>query len=279
MDKLLDKLQFYYSSITQNAPGFFIGLVVLFVGFTLANFGKKVAQNKIKSKGINSLSVLFISQIIAAVIKIFTLILFLDLIGFQDITSKILAGAGILTFVIGFAFKDIGENFLAGILLAFKSPFKEDDLIETENLIGYVKELRIRETIIKTTDGKDVFIPNSQIVKSPLINYTIDGFLRNEFIIGIDYSSDLPKAIELIIETVSKTEGVLLGEKKPTVVIDEFATTINLKVFFWLDTFKSSSKSYHLGIRTLVMKKVLSVLVENKISLPSTIVEIKKYDG
>lgn len=60
MDKLLDKLQFYYSSITQNAPGFFIGLVVLFVGFTLANFGKKVAQNKIKSKGINSLSVLFI---------------------------------------------------------------------------------------------------------------------------------------------------------------------------------------------------------------------------
>lgn len=79
---------------------------------------------------------------------------------------------------------------------------------------------------------------------------------------------------------MSKTEGVLLGEKKPTVVIDEFATsTINLKVFFWLDTFKSSSKSYHLGIRTLVMKKVLSVLVENKISLPSTIVEIKKYDG
>ena len=196
------------------------------------------------------------------------------------IVSKILAGAGILTFVIGFAFKDIGENFLAGILLAFKSPFKEDDLIETENLIGYVKDLRIRETIIKTTDGKDVFVPNSQILKSPLINYTIDGFLRNEFMMGIDYSSDLPKAIELIIESVSKTEGVLLGEKKPTVVIDEFATsTINLKVYFWLDTFKSSSKSYHLAIRTQVMKNALLVLTENGFSLPSSIVEIKQYEG
>lgn len=280
MDKLIDKLYFYYDTVLQNAPGFLIGVVVLIIGFTIANFGKRFTQNRIKSKVKNTLSGLFIAQIISGVIKIITVVFFLDLIGFQNITSKILAGAGILTFVIGFAFKDIGENFLAGILLAFKSPFKEDDLIETENVIGYVKELRIRETIIKTTDGKDVFVPNSQILKSPLINYTIDGFLRNEFMIGIDYSSDVAKAIEVIIQTVSKTEGVLNNEKKPSVAIDEFATsTINLKVFFWLNTFKSSSKSYHLSIRTQVMKNVLLALTENGFSLPSDIVEIKQYEG
>ncbi|WP_320813975.1 mechanosensitive ion channel family protein [Flavobacterium sp.] len=280
MDKLVDKIQFYYDTILQNAPGFLIGVIVLVIGFTIANFGKRFTQNRIKSKVKNTLSGLFIAQIISGIIKIITIVFFLDLIGFQNITSKILAGAGILTFVIGFAFKDIGENFLAGILLAFKSPFKENDLIETENVIGYVKELRIRETIIKTTDGKDVFVPNSQILKSPLINYTIDGFLRNEFMLGIDYSSDLSKAIELIIESVSKTEGVLLGAKKPTVVIDEFATsTINLKVYFWLDTFKSASKSYHLAIRTQVMKNALLTLTENGFSLPSSIVEIKQYEG
>ena len=280
MDKLIDKLYFYYDTVLQNAPGFLIGVVVLIIGFTIANFGKRITQNRIKSKVKNTLSGLFIAQIISGVIKIITVVFFLDLIGFQNITSKILAGAGILTFVIGFAFKDIGENFLAGILLAFKSPFKEDDLIETENVIGYVKELRIRETIIKTTDGKDVFVPNSQILKSPLINYTIDGFLRNEFMIGIDYSSDVAKAIEVIIQTVSKTEDVLNNEKKPSVAIDEFATsTINLKVFFWLNTFKSSSKSYHLSIRTQVMKNVLLALTENGFSLPSDIVEIKQYEG
>ena len=280
MDKLIDKLHFYYDTILQNAPGFLIGIIILIIGFAIANFGKKFTQNKIKSKVKNTLSGLFIAQIISGIIKIITIVFFLDLIGFQNITSKILAGAGILTFVVGFAFKDIGENFLAGILLAFKSPFKENDLIETEAVIGYVKELRIRETIIKTTDGKDVFVPNSQILKSPLINYTIDGCLRNEFMLGLDFSSDLSKAIEVIIESVSKTEGVLLGEKKPTVIIDEFAaSTINLKVFFWLDTFKSSSKSYHLGVRTQVMKNTLQTLTDNGFSLPSSIVEIKQYEG
>jgi len=280
MDKLVDKIQFYYESILQNATAFLIGLVVLIIGFTIANFGKRLTEKRIKSKVQNTLSRLFIAQIISGIIKIITVVIFLDLVGFQNITTKILAGAGILTFVIGFAFKDIGENFLAGILLAFKSPFKENDLIESKDVIGYVKELRIRETIIKTTDGKDVFVPNSQIINSPLINYTIDGFLRNEFLLGLDYSSDLAKAIQVIIESVSKTEGVLLGGKKPTVIIDEFAaSTINLRVLFWLDTFKSSSKSYHLAIRTQVMKNVLQTLTENEFSLPSNIVEVKQYEG
>ena len=280
MDKLIEKFQFYYETILQNAPSFLIGVVVLFIGFAIANFGKKVTENRIKSKVQNTLSRLFIAQIISGIIKIITVVVFLDLVGFQNITTKILAGAGILTFVIGFAFKDIGENFLAGILLAFKSPFKENDLIESQDVIGYVKELRIRETIIKTTDGKDVFVPNSQIINSPLINYTIDGFLRNEFMLGLDFSSDVSKAIKVIIESVSKTEGVLLGDKKPSVVIDEFAaSTINLKVFFWLDTFKSSSKSYHLAIRTQVMNNVLLALTENEFNLPSNIVEVKQYEG
>lgn len=280
MDKLIDKIYFYYEAILQNAPGFITGVVVLFIGFKIANFGKKLTERRVKVNVKNTLPRLFIAQIISGIIKIITVIFFLDLIGFQNITTKILAGAGILTFVVGFAFKDIGENFLAGIILAFKSPFQENDLIETENIIGYVKELRIRETVIKTTDGKDVYVPNSQILKSPLINYTIDGFLRNEFMLGLDYSSDLSKAVELIIESVSNTEGVLLEEKKPTVVIDQFATsTVNLKVFFWLDTFKSSSKTYHSSIRTEVMKNVLAILTVNKFSLPSDIVEIKQYEG
>ncbi len=280
MDKLVDKIQFYYDTILENATAFLIGLFVLIIGFTIANFGKKLTEKRIKSKIQNTLSRLFIAQIISILIKIITFVIFLDLIGFQNITTKILAGAGILTFVIGFAFKDIGENFLAGILLAFKSPFKENDLIESKDVIGYVKELRIRETVIKTTDGKDVFVPNSQIINSPLINYTIDGFLRNEFLLGLDYSSDLAKAIQVIIESVSKTEGVLLDEKKPTLIIDEFAaSTINLRVLFWLDTFKSSSKSYHLAIRTQVMKNVLLTLTENEFSLPSNIVEVKQYEG
>jgi small conductance mechanosensitive channel len=114
----------------------------------------------------------------------------LYLLGLNSFTNKVLAGAGLLAFVIGFALKDIGENFLAGIILAFKSPFKLDDLIEVNNIIGFVKDINIRETHIKTPDGKDVFLPNSIILKNPMFNYTIDGFLRYEFVVGIAYENN-----------------------------------------------------------------------------------------
>ncbi|HAZ24509.1 MAG TPA: mechanosensitive ion channel protein MscS, partial [Algoriphagus sp.] len=102
------------------------------------------------------------------------------------LVSGLLAGAGITAFVIGFALKDIGENFLAGILLAFKRPFKVGDTVDINGIRGVVLNLNLRDTQIKTPDGKDVFIPNATIIKNPLVNFTIDGFLRYDFIVGLD---------------------------------------------------------------------------------------------
>jgi small conductance mechanosensitive channel len=186
----------------------------------------------------------------------------LYLLGLNSFTNKILAGAGLLTFVIGFALKDIGENFLAGIILAFKSPFRVDDLIEVNNIEGFVKDINIRETLIKTPDGKDVFLPNSIILKNPLFNYTIDGFLRYEFMVGIAYENNPTEAIRLILETVNNVEGVLKGDKKPAIMINELATnTINIRVMFWVDTFKTTKRSVHHSIRSKVMNDVVVALI------------------
>jgi small conductance mechanosensitive channel len=280
MEKLNEKIEQTIAYFQENWSVLVVAFSILIIGFLIANFISTLLTKRLKAKVKNSLSVLFIAQIIRVLFKIATFLLFLSLLGFNDITTKILAGAGILTFIVGFAFKDIGENFLAGIILAFKSPFQEDDLIESEGIIGYVKELRVRETVVKTTDGKDVFIPNSQILKNPLINYTIDGFLRYDFTLGLDYSSDVSKAISVILDSLQKVEGVIQVNKIPTVVIDEFAaSTINLKILFWIDTSKSSSKTYHLSIKNEVMKQVLSRLTEEGFNLPSNIVEIKQYEG
>lgn len=278
MEKLNEKLTEAYTYFQENWSVLVVAFSVLIIGILLANLISKVLTKRIKTKVTSSLSELFIAQIIRIILKVITFLFFLSLLGFNDITTKILAGAGILTFVIGFAFKDIGENFLAGIILAFKSPFLENDLIESEGIVGYVKELRIRETLVKTTDGKDVFIPNSQILKNPLINYTLDGFLRYDFKLGLDYSSDVKKAILLILDTLQQLEGVVKVDKIPTVVIDELAaSTINLKIFFWIDTTKSSSKTYHMNIKNVVMQQVLFRLTEEGFEMPSDIVEIKQY--
>lgn len=203
----------------------------------------------------------------------------LYLLGLNSFTNKLLAGAGLLTFVIGFALKDIGENFLSGIILAFKSPFKLDDLIEVNGIIGNVKDISIRETIIKTLDGKDVFLPNAMILKNPLFNYTIDGYLRYEFNVGIAYENNPTKAIKIINETIQNIEGVLKDDKEPAITIDELSTNaININVKFWIDTFNSNKRSVHNSIRSRVMNNIVEALIANGFSLPASIVELKNYE-
>ena len=273
----MEQLKEYYQNALTFLPQLAIGLTVLVITTLIAVLIRKIIVKRLKSKTKNQLLIRFIGKMVALIINITGILLFLSIVGLGDISSKLLAGAGIMTFVIGFAFKDIGENFLSGILLAFKSPFGVNDLIETEKTIGYVSEVNLRETVIKTLDGKDVFIPNSQLVKTPLINYTVDGYLRYDFVVGVDYNTDVDVAIQLILKTLSDIDEVL-KDKPPFVIIDELMpSTINLKTFYWIDTFSSKSKSFHNQIRTEIINRVLKNLVENNIYMPADIIEIKNH--
>lgn len=279
MNKFTEYFLDLYHSLVDKLPTILIALVILTIGFLIASGLKNLILKKIKPRLNNTLSADFIAQVTSIIIRLIVIVMALNLLGFKNFTTQILAGAGILTFIVGFAFKDIGENFLAGIILAFKSPFRLKDLIESGTILGYVQELNLRETLVKTPDGKDVFIPNGQILKNPLINYTIDGFLRYEFIIGLDYNSNIAEGLKIISDSMAEIEEVLnTKNKKTTVLIDELtASTINLKILFWIDTFKSTSKTYHNSIRSAIIEKVVQNLVKKGFYLPSTIVEIKKY--
>ena len=257
-----------------------LGLTLVFfiVGFIVSKFIQERVRRRLAKRSPNYLTANFTSQLIGFVLKTIVIFTTLYMLGLSSFTNKLLAGAGVLTFVIGFALKDIGENFLAGIILAFKSPFKLDDLIEVDGIVGNVKDISIRETMMKTLDGKDVFIPNSIILKQPLFNYTIDGFLRYEFTVGIAYENNPTEAIRIIHDTVTNIEGVLNGERKPAIFIEELATnTININVLFWVDTFASTKRSVHNSVRSHVMNDVVAALLAKGFSLPASILELKNY--
>lgn len=276
-------IQFYNSSIEyfrENYINLAFILVFVILGFMLSSFIQRKIKISLANKSPNHITANFTSQIIGFFLKSIIVFTTLYLLGLSSFTNKLLAGAGLLTFVVGFALKDIGENFLAGIILAFKSPFKLDDIIEVNGIIGHVKDINIRETLVKTPDGKDVFLPNSIILKNPLYNYTIDGFLRYEFTVGIAYENNPTEAIKLILETVNKVEEVLKGDKAPAITISELSTnTININVKFWIDTYKSIKSSVHNSIRSQVMNDVVQELIEKGFNLPASIIEIKNYDS
>lgn len=273
--------QFYQDTIQYFESNYLnLGATLLFLilGFLISGFVQRKVRGRLAKKSPNHLTANFTSQIVGFILKTIVIFTTLYLLGLNSFTNKLLAGAGLLTFVVGFALKDIGENFLSGIILAFKSPFRLDDLIEVNGIIGHVRDISIRETIVKTPDGKDVFLPNSMILKSPLFNYTIDGFLRYEFTLGIAYEDNPTEAIKLILETVNQVEGVLKGDKKPGITIDELATnTININVKFWIDTFQSTRRSLHNSIRSKVINDVVEVLLEKGYGLPANIIELKNY--
>lgn len=275
----MNELNNIFEKTVAFLPKLGLGIIVLALFVLISWLIKNIITKRVKPKTKNPLLAVFLGKLVAFVITITGFVFFLNVIGLGGIAKHIIAGAGITTFIIGFAFKDIGENFLSGILLAFKSPFIIGDLIETSGTVGYVNELNMRDSVIKTLDGIDVYIPNSQLIKSPLFNYTIDGYLRYEIAIGVDYSTDIIKIQEIINAVLSDMPGVLQGDKKPVIVVDGLATsTVNIRVLYWIDTFSSKSKAFHLKIKSQVIITLLEALNKNNIYLPADIIEIKNYN-
>ena len=160
----------------------------------------------------------------------------LNLLGLKGLAASIIAGGGVSAVVLGFAFREIGENFLSGLLLAYSRPFEVGDFVQSEDLKGEVRGIELRHTHIRTVDGTDIFIPSSQIIKKPLMNYARDGLRRPSFSVGIDYADDTAKARHLLLEVVQRTEGVL-NDPAPAVNISSFAPHyVELEVVFWVDT-------------------------------------------
>ncbi|HAH36967.1 MAG TPA: mechanosensitive ion channel protein MscS [Algoriphagus sp.] len=276
MMKSLDIFQTDWEGIEALLKTIGLSLAILLAFYFLANVLQKFLRKRLLVRMDDPLLANFLSVVFRLIIILLGFLLVFRIIGLTGLVSGLLAGAGITAFVIGFALKDIGENFLAGILLAFKRPFKVGDTVDINGIRGVVLNLNLRDTQIKTPDGKDVFIPNATIIKNPLVNFTIDGFLRYDFIVGLDYGSDYQVARALILEAIQKVPGVLMDTKTPKVWVSELAeSTLNLQVAFWVDTF--DRKIADLEVKSQAIIQVLTTLEKAGYNLPARVLEIKNY--
>jgi len=214
------------------------------------------------------------------VILIICLCLFaLQTAGLSGIAGAILATAGASAVVLGFAFKDIAENFLAGIILAFNRPFHINDTVQVENVFGKVKAMEFRYTKIATFDGRNVYIPNADVLTKPVFNYTEDGFYRADFIVGIAYENDIEKAKEIITSCFNEDKEIVKDDAHVNFVAEDelAASTVNLKVFFWVTT--EDFRRGTLQTRGRLIQKVKTRLEENGFNLPADIRELKFYEA
>ncbi len=255
-----------------------LSVVLLVIFIFVSKWIKKLITKKLGKRLEDTLLVNFISVSVRTLILLFGIILIMRFLGLTAAVGGLMAGAGITAFVIGFALKDIGENFLSGILLAFKRPFKVGDIVDINGHRGKVVTLNLRDTQIKSFEGKDIFMPNANIIKNPLINFTIDGFLNYNFVVGLDYGTDYAAALKLMKGSIQKVQGVLKPPKGPTVFITELtASTLNVKVTFWVNTYNRKFSDDQ--VRSNAILTVLTDLEKAGYNLPGDIIELKNHQG
>ncbi len=177
---------------------------------------------------------------LAVVVQAFSIPIFLlgiyfvlQVAGLTRLAVTVLGGTGLLGIVVGFAFRDIAENFLASMLLSIRNPFRTGELIEVDGNVGVVMNLNVRSTVLRTLDGNYVQIPNALVYKSTIKNYSSSENRRADFAVGIGYDSPTTKA-QTLIANVLKRHPAVLENPEPLVLVEELGeATVNLRIYYW----------------------------------------------
>ncbi|PZD79639.1 mechanosensitive ion channel family protein [Mesonia sp. K7] len=279
VDEFIDSTANYLERIIATLPRIALGLMIIILGVLFAQIITNFYRKKFLKKTTDPLMASFLSQAVKTILIVIAAMLALEAAGLSKIATGVLTAAGGAAIILGFAFQDIGKNFLAGIILAFNRPFHINDTIKVEEIFGKVKALKFRYTHIKTSDGRDIYIPNSDVLTKPVSNYTADGYYRVDFIVGIGYEDDIQKAKDVITSVLESHPEIVKDTIHENFVVEDelAASTVNLKVFFWVETkdYRRSS----MVLRGEVIKKVKNVLAEHDFNLPADVKEIKLYKG
>jgi small-conductance mechanosensitive channel len=276
---LSESFTYFFDQLVAQLPKIALAVLIVVLGVLIASWLGQFARRRISARTHDPLMSKFLGQSIKYILIIISVMIGLRAAGLGGIATGVLTAAGAGAVVLGFAFKDIGENFIAGIILAFNRPFNVNDTVEIGENFGKVKTMEFRYTKLKTFDGKDVYIPNSDVLTKPVTNYTEDGFFRWDFIIGIAYEDNIEGAKKTVMEALRKIPNVIEdAEHENFVIEDQLATsTVNLKVFFWVDTM--DFRRMALITKGNVVRNVKEALEDNGYYMPADIQEIKLYGG
>lgn len=266
----------YWERFLNALPQLVIAIVIIIVFYILAGIAGRTLKRNLLGRMSDQLLPVFLAKILRWTVLLIGLFIAVNVLGFGGVASGLIAGLGASALIVGFAFKDIGENFLAGMILAFNRPFDIGDVIVSQDFMGTVAGVDMRMTTIKTFDGNDVFIPNAMIIKNPLVNYNRAPTRRHEFVVGVEYSSDLGKAVQAI-QGVLSANGEVMDDPRPDVLIDEFgASSINIIVRFWVDN--SELKRSQFDVKSDIIKEVKEKFDAEGIDIPFDILQLQIHD-
>ncbi|WP_324829138.1 mechanosensitive ion channel family protein [Qipengyuania zhejiangensis] len=205
------------------------GLIVT-AGYIIAGLGAlwhKLAPNS------------FLAELIASAIRfifiIGGLVIALDIIGATALLGAVLGGAGVIGIALGFAMRDTIENYVASLMLSLRQPFRANDWVQIDTYEGRVIRLTSRATILMTLDGNHLRIPNGQVFRSVILNYTRNPQRRFEFDLGVDADDDALAARQLGRDTLAGLEFVLADPPPEGRIVEVGDSNVVIRYLGWID--------------------------------------------
>ncbi len=212
-----------------------------------------------------------LSQTVKVIFIIFGLILALSLIGAETILGTLLGGAGVIGIAVGFAVKDTIENYIASLMLSIRQPFRARDHILINNQEGIVVRLTSRATILMTLDGNQLRIPNAEVFKATILNYTKNSERRFTFELGIDSNDDPLAAIKVGLDAIYTLAFVLDEPKAVAVITNVGDSNIILEFQIWVD----QSDTDFSKARSIAIRETKHALENEGFSLPEPIYRLR----
>ena len=268
-----------YSTIDKFAAAFWervpylcIALIVFAVFLMLSKLFKFFVRKTLADRSytkqnlvlvlnrVGSSAIMFIGFLIAMVIAI---------PGFTP--GQLMSALGIGSVAIGFAFKDIFQNLLSGILILLSEPFKIGDDIIVSGMEGTVEDIQIRATFLRSPDGRRIVIPNATVYTSAVTVNTAYPRRRCEFAVGIGYEDDVQKAKEIVMGILDR-DPAILSQPGFSVNVSALADfSVNLTVRWWINTSETTIS----GSISAIQERVIQAFNENGVSIPYPVQEVK----
>ncbi len=270
----ISNLESMVSSAVQFLPTLVVGVVVFLIFWILGRIVRRFIRKQTRNRDSRNVGLVLGRLVQMALIAVGFLIAATILFPTFN-PADALATLGIGGVAIGFAFKDILQNFLAGILILLTEPFQLDDQIVYGDYEGTVEHIETRATTIRTYDGRRVVIPNAELFTNAVTVNTAYDNRRLQYDIGIGYGDDIAKAKQIILDVLQNSDEVLQDPAPEALVLDLAGSSINIRARWWI---QSPRRADFMASQDWVLEKVCNELVAAGIDLPFPTQQILFHD-
>lgn len=260
----IEKIRGFFLVTIGFLPLLGVALIILVVFWLLA--ARIPWEAPYRRFGINPLLSTLIGQLIRVVIFLLGALLALDILGATPVVAALLGSVGLVGLALGFAFRDIVENYLAGILMSLRQPFRQHDHVQIGSHEGRVLRLTSRELVLMMPDGNHLRIPNGTVFKSSIHNFSLNPLRRFDFTVQVKLTENLGEVQRLALLRLGAVAGVL-REPGPYARIDGLGgSDATLHLYGWVD-----QREADLGkVRSQAIRRVKETLSERGILPPES---------